>query len=311
MIYIHYYITNGNILLDVRHLRHLVTIADEGTLAKASERLHITQPALTKSIHALETFLDTQLFEREGRRLKLTDLGASLVDQGRNILRSVADTEKMVRDWGTGVSGHITIGLGPAYTVLLSTQLIETVVKDHEAVQLRLETGDTDSLVARLIDDTVDIAVCDLAGPPPAADIQAIELTPQPIVALVKKGHPLNRIASPSLSSLAGYSVGHSPAPAQFASVGNALSASSSGESLCLSENYEALVQVTRATDMVTLLPLNLAQTYEQQGDVVIVALSDLPQSSMPKILYRETARSLSPLGHQLIRHIKSRFATP
>lgn len=296
-------------MLDVRHLRHLVAIAEEGTLAEASKRLHITQPALTKSIHALEAFLDTPLFERNGRRLKLTDLGTELVEQGRNILRSVADTEKMVRDWGTGASGRITIGLGPAYTVLLSTQLIETVVQDFEAVELRLETGDTDSLVSRLLDDTLDMAVCDLAIPPEGTGIQAIELTPQPIVALVQAGHPLTHEPSPSLASLSGYPVGHSPAPAQFAPAGGVLAAPHRGRSLCLSENYEALVQVTRTTDMVTLLPLNLAHVYKQQGSLSIATLTDLPQSSMPKILYRETARTLPRVGQHLIDHIRTRFA--
>lgn len=295
-------------MLDVRHLRHLVAVAEEGTLQRASERLHITQPALTKSIHALEAFLDAKLFERKGRRLHLTDLGTNLVESGRQILRSVADTEKMVRDWGAGAAGSITIGLGPAYTVLLSEQLIKIVVKDFETVQLRLETGDTESLVDKLLDDAIDMAICDLAMPPLDAGVTAIELAAQPIVALVNQGHPLRKIPSPSLASLASYPVGHSPAPAQFAPIGGALAAANRGQSLCLSENYDALVRTSKSSDLVTLLPLNLAQSYISGGDLVIVPLDGIPQASMPKILFREGATGLSPLGFRLIEPIKTRF---
>ncbi len=296
-------------MLDVRHLRHLVAVAEEGTLQKASERLFITQPALTKSLHVLEDHLNAELFTRSGRRLQLTELGQRLVDQGREILRSISDTEKMVQNWGAGKSGQITVGLGPAYTVLLSEHLIQTVVRDFEAVQLRLETGDTESLVARLLDDTIDLAVCDLAVPPTGGALHVIDLPAQQIVALVRDNHPLTRMNAPSLMDLDGLPVGHSPAPAQFAPIGAGLAALAGSASLCLSEHYGALVRTSRTSNLVTLLPLNLAHSYMQEPGLVIVELSGIPQASMPKILYRDGAQTLSELGHRLIEHIGTKFA--
>ena len=296
-------------MLDVRHLRHLVAVAEEGTLQKASDRLFITQPALTKSLHALEQHLDAELFTRTGRRLQLTELGQQLVNSGREILRSVQDTEKMVKNWGAGTSGQITIGLGPAYTVLLSEHLIQTVVKNFEAVQLRLETGDTDSLVARLLDDTIDLAVCDLAVPPSSNTLHVVDLPAQRIVALVRTGHPLTDLNEPSLMDLDGLPVGHSPAPAQFAPIGAGLAALARGASLCLSEHYDALVRTSRTSDLVTLLPLNLAQTYLNEPGLQIIELSGIPQASMPKILYRQGAQKLSALGHRLIEQIQQKFS--
>ncbi|MBO6506464.1 MAG: LysR family transcriptional regulator [Kordiimonadaceae bacterium] len=296
-------------MLDIRHLRHLVAVAEEGTLQKASERLFITQPALTKSLHALEDHLAAELFTRSGRRLQLTELGHQLVDHGREILRSVTDTEKMVANWGAGTSGQITVGLGPAYTVLLSEHLIQTVVQDFESVQLRLETGDTESLVSRLLDDTIDLAVCDLAVPPTGSALHVVDLPAQPIVALVRADHPLTKAEAPSLMDLDGFPVGHSPAPAQFASIGTGLAALTRGASLCLSEHYDALVGTSRTSDLVTLLPLNLAQTYLQEPGLTIVELSGIPQASMPKILYRAGAQKFSALGYRLIEHISTKFA--
>ena len=296
-------------MLDLRHLRHLVAVAEEGTLQKASTRLNITQPALTKSIHGLEDHLQASLFERQGRRLHLTELGLRFVEQARVILRSAKDAETMVKEWNAGSSGHLTIGLGPAYTVLLSEQIIASVVHDFDTVELRLETGDTNSLIARLNDDTIDLAVCDLAAPPHDSDLVVTDLSPQPIVALVRSDHPITRLTAPSLQDLSGFSVGHSPAPAQFASINASLSAASLGTSLCLSENYEALIRVSKTSDMVTLLPLNLAHAYAEPGALEIVKLNGIPQASMPKILYRNGPRALPPLGQRLIQNITTRFS--
>lgn len=311
MIYIHKLITIGDVLFDLRHLRHLVAVAEEGTLHKASMRLHITQPAITKSIHALEDYLDARLFERQGRRLQLTDLGIRFVEQAKQILRSARDAETMVREWNEGSAGQITIGLGPAYTVLLSEQLIESVVRDFGSVDLHLETGDTKSLIKRLLDDTIDLAICDLAVPPPDGQLVVTDLPPQPIVALVRADHPLEQVASPGLADLSEFAVGHSPAPAQFAGISDSLATANRGTSLCLSENYEALVRVSKTSDMVTLLPLNLANAYAGTGEFSIVKLKDIPQASMPKILYREGPHALPPLGHRLIDQIKARFSAP
>lgn len=297
-------------MFDIRHLRHLVAVAEEGTLQKASDRLFITQPALTKSLQALEDHLQADLFTREGRRLQLTELGHRLVESGRQILRSVSDTEKMVQNWGAGTSGQITIGLGPAYTVLLSEHLIRTVVRDFQSVELRLETGDTEGLLTRLLDDTIDLAVCDLAVPPAGKELTVIDLPPQRIVALVRKGHALTKLKAPSLMDLEGMSIGHSPPPAQFASTAATLNAFTGNASLCLSEHYDALVRTSASSDLVTTLPLNLAESYLPTTDVEIVEISGIPQASMPKIIYRDGMQGLSALGKRLVNHICEKFPT-
>ncbi len=293
-------------MLDVRHLRHLIAVAEEGTLQKASDRLNITQPALTKSIRALETYLNSSLFDRVGRGMQLTDLGAELVESGRRILRSVRDTEQMIENWNKGDSGRITIGLGPAYTVLLSANLIETVISRFASVRLQLETGDTTNLVARLLEDTIDIAVCDIASVPKDQDIVAIDLKPQAIVALVRSGHPLSMHTRPTMASLENFPVGHSPAPDQFADFSANIAASGK---LCLSENYDALAQVAKTSDLVVLLPRNLAEAYVEPGLFDLIDIEGIPQQSAPKILYRQGSKLLPPLGHKLVEHIQSNFA--
>ena len=64
--------------MNFRHLRAFVAIADNGGFARAAARLNLSQPALSRQIHALETDLGTPLFDRIGRRVKLTSQGEDL-----------------------------------------------------------------------------------------------------------------------------------------------------------------------------------------------------------------------------------------
>lgn len=297
-------------MLNIRQLRHLVAIADAGTLQKASEKLHITQPALTKSMQSLEYDLDAKLFERVGRKLQLTSIGEELVKNGRRILRSVRDTEDMVNAWRSGDSGQITIGLGPAYTVLLSANLVEKILADHSSVRLQIDTGDTNALLAKLLNDELHIAVCDLAFDPTDPEILAISLKPQPIVGLVRASHPLAGKQDVSMRELSQFPIAHSPAPAQFTdfSAGLAGLNSSNHGTVCLSNNYDAFAQTSKTTDLVTLMPQNLAEVYVKSLALKTIALADIPQKSSPKILVRQHGKPLPPIGQKIIDHIQTLF---
>lgn len=297
-------------MLNIRHLRHLIAIAEEGTLQKASDRLHITQPALTKSMQTLEYDLDAKLFERIGRRLCLTDIGEELVVSGKQILRSVRDTEDMVNNWRSGASGRITIGLGPAYTVLLSANLVEKILAEHGPVRLQIETGDTDALLAKLLNDDLHIAVCDLAFAPSDPDLSVIDLQPQSIVGLVRKNHKLAGRKSVPMEDMSKFPVAHSPAPAQFTdfSAGLAGLNQSNQGTVCLSNNYDAFAQTSEKTDLVTLLPQNLAEIYTATRQLEIITLADIPQKSSPKILTRSRGKPLPPIGQKIIDHIQALF---
>ncbi len=297
-------------MLDIRHLRHLVAIAEEGTLQKASEKLHISQPALTKSMQTLENDLDAKLFERIGRRLRLTDIGEELVRSGKHILRSVRDTEDMVNGWRSGASGQLSIGLGPAYTVLLSANLIEKILADHGPVRLQLETGDTEELLEKLLDDKLHIAICDLAFAPSDPDLLVVNLQPQPIVGLVSSGHALAGKSSVLMDDLGRFPIAHSPAPAQFTDFSAGLAGLNRGNqgTVCLSNNYDAFAQTSEVTDLVTLLPQNLAEVYTRSRRLEIITLADIPQKSSPKILTRKSGKPLPPIGQKVIEHIQKLY---
>ena len=83
--------------MEVRHLRYFVAVADSAGVSAAARRLRITQPALSRQIRDLETQLGVRLFDRVGRRLRLTSGGQDLLRRCRSVLTDVTAIEEHAR----------------------------------------------------------------------------------------------------------------------------------------------------------------------------------------------------------------------
>src|SRR4030095_5462850 len=88
--------------MNLRHLRAFATIADAGGFARAATRLHLSQPALSRQIHALEDELGIVLFDRVGRRVQLTSQGEDLLRRGRRLLAEAEALGERAREAQSG-----------------------------------------------------------------------------------------------------------------------------------------------------------------------------------------------------------------
>src|SRR5690606_41790005 len=88
----------GRMDVELRHLRAFVALCEEANYTRAAARLHLSQPALTRTIQQLERMLECRLIERSSRHFALTDEGRELLDRGRGIL---ADVDAVCADLGS------------------------------------------------------------------------------------------------------------------------------------------------------------------------------------------------------------------
>ena len=83
--------------MDIPNLQAFIAIAETGSFSEASEHLYLTQPAISKRIAALESELDTSLFDREGRHTQLTEAGRALLPRAQKILLEIEDSRRALQ----------------------------------------------------------------------------------------------------------------------------------------------------------------------------------------------------------------------
>lgn len=116
--------------MDITQLRAFVTVAYEGNLTRAAERLHVTQPAVSLQIKSLQAALNLQLFLRNANGMSLTDEGAKLLPYAERVLTSFNEFRQGADSLHTTLSGSLAIGtiLDPEFTRLgvFLKRLVET-----------------------------------------------------------------------------------------------------------------------------------------------------------------------------------------
>lgn len=175
--------------MDLHHLRYFEAVARLGYVTRAAHELHIAQPSLSKQIKVLETELGVALFHRVGRRVELTDAGATLLPFARRIMRDVVAARDALQQRADLATGHVSIGATPTVgTHLLPAALAEFNTR-YRGIELELHEEGAGRLVTLLDDGTVDLAVVSVPQP----NVASAELFTEDLVIAVAPDHPLAR----------------------------------------------------------------------------------------------------------------------
>lgn len=178
-------------------LRHLISLAETGSFTRSAQALFLTQPALSRSIRALEETLGQPLFDRIGRRSVLTPFGAEALQRARQLVADADDLASSGRQMTTGQTGTIRVGLGAGPGAMLMTPLLRTMAQSHPQVHVDIARGDTDKLVTALRDRELDALVVDARALLPASDLQVSHLVEMRGAFMVRPGHPLTEAKGP------------------------------------------------------------------------------------------------------------------
>jgi DNA-binding transcriptional LysR family regulator len=193
-------------------LRHFVVLANEGSFVQASVALFLTQPALTRSIHALEEELGGALFDRLGRRISLTPFGDEVLVRARRLVSDADALKQAGQGLHAGLIGQLRVGLSSAPGALLSTPLMLHMAEHHPRLQVHISRGNTAVLLQALREQHLDAAIVDIRDMRPSADLKvslAFELSAG---FLTRPDHPLAQRGSPvSLEEVMAYPVASTP----------------------------------------------------------------------------------------------------
>ena len=145
--------------MDIRQLEYFVELAKTKNFRKASEHLHLSQPALSKSIRILETELNTVLIERTNKSFELTDTGQALLQKSVFIIQQFYDIYKVIDDVRLSNQGEIKIGIPNILGFLCYFELICEFQKKYPGIHISVSGEGTKDINAALREERLDLGI--------------------------------------------------------------------------------------------------------------------------------------------------------
>ncbi|MET4156759.1 LysR substrate-binding domain-containing protein [Agromyces sp. PvR057] len=190
--------------LKIRHLVLVTAIADEGTLVRAAESLHITQPVVTRGLREVEDLLGVQLFERLPRGVVPTQYGRPFIERARSVLAELRIAGEEVRLLQSGQLGTVTVGTHLAGSNLLLPRAIAGLKAEHPRLTVVVREGTPDTLQQLLLAGDLDLTVGRLSPTVPVR-LEQERLHQEPIRLVARAGHPVHTGTRTSLADLIAY----------------------------------------------------------------------------------------------------------
>ena len=176
--------------MTITQLKYTLAVAEYGNFTTASEKCFVTQPTLSMQVQKLEEELGVTIFNRSTKPLQVTEVGEKVLNQARKIIEESTRMNDVISEEKGIIGGTLKVGIIPTVTSTLLPLFLNIFTKKHKNVDLKIEELNTETIVKRLEDNSID---CAIAATPLVND-KIIErpLYYEPFVAYVPKHHGLS-----------------------------------------------------------------------------------------------------------------------
>jgi len=188
--------------MNLRDLQYLVALAETGHFGEAAERCHVSQPTLSAQIKKLEEYLGVQLFERQPRKVTLTDVGRRILERARRVTQEAEDIRELARASRDPLTGKLKVGLIPTIAPYLLPRIAARLRKRLPELQLMLYEYQTGPLLGKLRDGELDLAI--LALPADTTALETRSLFAESFLVAMPRNHRLTARKRLKPSDLAG-----------------------------------------------------------------------------------------------------------
>jgi len=190
--------------VDLVNVQAFLQVAEQGSFSAAAASLHLTQPAVSKRIAALETDLGLRLFDRIGRHTQLTEPGRVLLPKARALLNDVADIRRSLSNLSQAVSGPLVIATSHHIGLRRLPSVLRWFSRQYPEVRLDIRFMDSETGCLEVARGVLELAIVTL--PPEAWErLELIPLWHDPLVFVVSRDHDLAARTGTTLQQLLQY----------------------------------------------------------------------------------------------------------
>ncbi len=174
--------------MDLKELRAFLMLAEELHYRRAAEKLHISQPPLTKTIQQLEAKLGVVLFDRNRRNVQLTAAGVTLVTEARRLLTQLELSKRSVQQAEHGESGRLRIGFVSAVLFMDIQKVVASITTEFPTLELVWEEMGSSEQIEALVHDRIDLGFAQLSQSIGA--LHTLVIGHAPMVVALPVSHP-------------------------------------------------------------------------------------------------------------------------
>jgi DNA-binding transcriptional LysR family regulator len=175
-------------MIENRHLRYFLEVAQTLHITRSAERLRIAQPALTQNMQQLEEELGVSLFERKGKRLSLTEAGKIFEREAEHSLRVFQGAQLAAQRAVRGEAGRVVIGFQSTAGLAIVPRLLKRLQQKYPEIEVSLREMGTDAQRKALRQNEIDAGIMYTLSD---NEFARHNLTPEPLIIALPESHPL------------------------------------------------------------------------------------------------------------------------
>jgi LysR family pca operon transcriptional activator len=305
----------ADIPIKFRHLNTLIEVARQKSIGKAAGVLHVSQPAVTKTIRELEQAVGARLFEKDGRGIRITRYGeVFLRHAGASVAAVQRGIDSVARARGDGGGPPVRLGTLPTVSARIMPGAIRLFIGEHTGSPIKIVTGENLVLLGQLRGGDLDLVVGRLAAPEQMGGLSFEHLYTEEVVFVVRTGHPLLAarrfefarirefpVLMPTHGSIIRpfaerFLIAHGIAeiPVEIETVSDSFGRAFLPQSDAIWIISEGVVAADRAAGYLDLLPIDTSET---RGSVGLTTRAEAPEFPALDILKRTIVETVAGLA--------------
>ena len=287
--------------MELRNLRHAVTLARKLSYTRAAEDLGLSQSALSRSIQALEQETGVRLFDRDRGKVQLTRHGLAFIERAEALVAEADGLQRAMRRSADAEDGEVCFGIESLPARVLLADVLSESLRQAPNLRTRVQIRSIEALWGRLIAGEIEFFISAEGRVPAGPPARVSRLGVFPLSFLVRPGHPALAGPAPGQGGCGGpFPVLLAGDPGQFDFLPPGLKELTAGPRHIV-EDYETLGKLTERSDAILIASRFAVLEEMAAGRIVeLPQLREIQPISMRIVMYSLDRRSLSPAALKL-----------